>query len=323
MLDLNQLSVFIRVVDEGSFTAAGHALNIPKSRVSRTISDLERSLGVRLLERSTRQVSLTQVGGEYYQSCKPLVEQIKGEHEKIADRQGKPNGVLRISSPKSGGSGYFGIMLAKFHEMYPDVLVEVVHTDKDVNLIEEQFDLGFHAGELPDSSMIARMIIEDDRVLCATPEYLAKNGGMPEHPSDLANLRMVSSEGIQPNSLELINEQGDSEKVKVPVSIAIEHTESVVNAVLAGAGIGVLSFFDAGEAFLEGGLVPLFGEQWKVPPAPIYLMYPSREHLPLKVRKFVDFMVDEVDEVMSAIEEHESIEDQYKAYQSIVDQKSN
>lgn len=319
MLDLNQLAVFIRVVDEGSFTAAGNSLNIPKSRVSRTISDLERSLGVRLLERSTRQVSLTQVGDDYYQSCKPLVESISSEHERIADRQGTPNGLLRISSPKSGGTGFFGKLLAKFQAMYPDVLIEVVHTDKDVNLIEEKFDLGFYGGELADSSMIARMLVEDDRVLCATPEYIAKCGGPAKIPEDLKRFNLISEDGIQPQNIELSNSAGQTQKVKVAVNISIDHRESIVSAALNHAGIAVLSFFDAGEHFMSGRLLPIFGEEWVLPPEPVYLMYPSREHLPLKVRKFVDFMVDEVENVMNTIDEHENVEDQFKAYQSIIE----
>ena len=176
MLDLNQLAIFIRVVDEGSFTAAGKSLQVPKSRISRMVADLESNLGVRLLQRSTRQVSLTQVGADYYNNCKHLVAEIMDVHAEISDRQDRPHGLLRIAVPMVVGSGILGRFVAQFQQAYPDVRVEICHTDRQVNLIEEKFDLGMFVGELPESSLVARTIAETDLMLCASPEFIELNG---------------------------------------------------------------------------------------------------------------------------------------------------
>ena len=230
MLDLNQLTVFIRVVDEGSFTAAGKALGMPKSRVSRMVADLEASLGARLLQRTTRQLSMTEVGSAYYSRCRHLVHEIIEAHEMISDREGNPQGLLRIAVPMMAGSGVMGHYFARYQAQYPDVRLEVIHTDRPVNLIQEGFDLGVYLGDLPDSSLIARTLAESDSVLCAAPSYLARVG-RPLHPHDLVQMRCVKiGEGSQPQTYELThNETGEVVEVKVEPTIS---TNSVVASVM-------------------------------------------------------------------------------------------
>ncbi|MCH2040676.1 MAG: LysR family transcriptional regulator [Saccharospirillaceae bacterium] len=314
MLDINQLMVFIRVVDEGSFTSAGKSLGMPKSRVSRMVSDLEASLGSRLLQRTTRQLSLTEVGNDYYNRCRHLIHEILEAHQVISDREHTPHGVLRIMVPMVAGSGSMGHFIAKFQALYPEVRVEVVHTDREVNMIQEGFDIGFFLGELPDSSLIARVLTETDSLLCASPDYL-KEHGRPQVPQDLISLNCVKlGEGIQPEIYNLINtETGETMEVKVEPTIVTNMMAGMVNSIINSAGIGRVPYLLAGESILNGDLVPLFSN-WVNRPEPISLAYPSRQYLPKKVRMFIDFMVDEVDELNRLLDELPTPEEQLSAF---------
>jgi DNA-binding transcriptional LysR family regulator len=321
VLDLNQLAIFIRVVDEGSFTAAGNALNVPKSRISRMVADLEKNLGVRLLQRSTRQISLTQVGADYYNNCKHLIAEIMDVHTVISDRQDHPHGILRIAVPMMLGSGIFGRFVARFQKAYPDVKIEMSHTDRQVNLIEEKFDLGLFLGELPESSLVARAIAETESVICVSPEYLASFGQLKD-PQELSNVDVVIiGEGMVDHTYELIHSSGEMMSVKVKPSIVTNHIAAAVNCIENGAGVGVVPLFMAGEFILSGRLIPLFPD-WKLKPEPISVVYPSRQYLSMKVRHFIDFLVKEVEAFKEAIDELPTPEAQLKAYKALNEDKS-
>lgn len=317
MLDLNQLAVFIRVVDEGSFTAAGKALNMPKSRVSRMVADLESNLGVRLLQRSTRQISLTQVGADYYDNCKHMVADIMGVHTRISDQQDKPHGLLRIAVPMVVGAGIFGGFVARFQQLYPDVKVEVVHTDRQVNLIEEGFDLGMFMGELPESSLVARTIGQTDAILCASPEYLALHG-MPDSPAKMAELDFVKAgDGMQPEVLEMVHENGEETTVRVEPSIVSNSISVAMNCIVSGAGVGLVPMFMAGDYIMSGRMQFLFPD-WTVKPEPISIVYPSRQYLSLKVRKFIDFLVAEIEGLRAEIDQLPTAEEQFVAFKKLL-----
>ena len=296
MLDLNQLAIFIRVVDEGSFTAAGKSLQVPKSRISRMVADLESTLGVRLLQRSTRQVSLTQVGADYYNNCKHLVAEIMNVHTEISDRQDRPHGVLRIAVPMVVGSGILGRFVAKFQQAYPDVRIEMCHTDRQVNLIEEKFDLGMFVGDLPESSLIARTVAETDLMLCASPEFLERIG-TPTTLEELQKMDFVKiGEGMQAETFEILHANGDIAAIKLEPSIVTNHIAAAMNSIIQGAGIGVVPMFMASEYLLTGRMVPIMTD-WSLRPQSLSVVYPSRQYLSLKVRCFIDFLVAEVEEL--------------------------
>ncbi|ASP39171.1 hypothetical protein CHH28_10990 [Bacterioplanes sanyensis] len=315
MFDLNQLAVFIRVVEEGGFTAAGRAMSMPKSRVSRMVADLEASIGARLLHRTTRQIHLTEVGQAYYQNCQQSIKDIFHTHEMIADREQDAHGVLRIAIPMIAGSGVMGHYLARYQTQYPDVRLEVVHTEGQVNLVEEGFDLGVFFGPVPDSSLVARTITMSDHVLCASPEYLARVGH-PSHPCELNQLRCVKiGEGIQPEVYELQHSSsGEQCTVRVEPNIVINMVASAVNSIVHGAGIGQVPFFLAGEYLVQGKLVPLF-EDWQLDQQAISLAYPTRQYLPKKVRKFIDFMVYEVEQLDASLQALPTPEQRLEVFQ--------
>ena len=232
----------------------------------------------------------------------------------ISDREHTPHGVLRIMVPMVAGSGSMGHFIAKFQALYPEVRVEVVHTDREVNMIQEGFDIGFFLGELPDSSLIARVLTETDSLLCASPDYL-KEHGRPQVPQDLISLNCVKlGEGIQPEIYNLINtETGETMEVKVEPTIVTNMMAGMVNSIINSAGIGRVPYLLAGESILNGDLVPLFSN-WVNRPEPISLAYPSRQYLPKKVRMFIDFMVDEVDELNRLLDELPTPEEQLSAF---------
>lgn len=301
MLDLNQLAIFIRVVDEGSFTAAGKFLQIPKSRISRMVADLESNLGVRLLQRSTRQVSLTQVGADYYNNCKHLVAEVMDVHSKISDRQDRPHGELRIAVPMVVGSGVIGRFVAQFQQVYPDVRVELCHTDRQINLIEEKFDLGLLVGELPESSLVARTVAEMDLMLCASPEYIQRNG-MPNSLRELQSMAFVKvGEGMQVESLEMTHTSGEVSMVKLKPNIVTNHVAAAMSSIIQGAGVGVLPMFMASEYLLSGRMISIMND-WSFRPQSLSVVYPSRQYLSLKVRCFIDFLVAEVEELKLSLD---------------------
>lgn len=318
MLDLNQLAIFIRVVDEGSFTAAGKSLQVPKSRISRMVADLESNLGVRLLQRSTRQVSLTQVGADYYNNCKHLVAEIMDVHAEISDRQDRPHGLLRIAVPMVVGSGILGRFVAQFQQAYPDVRVEICHTDRQVNLIEEKFDLGMFVGELPESSLVARTIAETDLMLCASPEFIELNG-MPSSLEELQSMAFVKiGEGMQVESFDMIHVSGEISTIKLEPHIVTNHIAAAMNSIIQGAGVGVLPLFMASEYLLTGRMIPIMND-WSFRPQSLSVVYPSRQYLSLKVRCFIDFLVTEIEQLKLSLDRLPKDEKLFAAYKKLIE----
>ena len=318
MLDLNQLAIFIRVVDEGSFTAAGKSLQVPKSRISRMVADLESNLGVRLLQRSTRQVSLTQVGADYYNNCKHLVAEIMDVHAEISDRQDRPHGLLRIAVPMVVGSGILGRFVAQFQQAYPDVRVEICHTDRQVNLIEEKFDLGMFVGELPESSLVARTIAETDLMLCASPEFIELNG-MPSSLEELQSMAFVKiGEGMQVESFDMIHVSGEISTIKLEPHLVTNHIAAAMNSIIQGAGVGVLPMFMASEYLLTGRMIPIMND-WSFRPQSLSVVYPSRQYLSLKVRCFIDFLVTEIEQLKLSLDRLPKDEKLFAAYKKLIE----
>lgn len=318
MLDLNELSVFIRVVDEGSFTGAGKVLGMPKSRVSRMVADLEDKLGARLLQRTTRQLSLTEVGAAYYNRCRHLVVEILDTHEMIADREENPQGILRIASPMNSGTTIMGRYASRFQALYPDIRVELVHYDESVNLIQEGFDVGLFQGEMPDSTLIGRQILDADSVLCASPSYLKKIG-YPQHPRDIIGLDCIKlGTGPQDQVHELVSDSGESCSISLRPKLITNTMDTALGAILQGGGIGSIPYLLAIEYILTGQLVPIF-HNWQLKPVPVTLAYPSRQYLPRKVRVFIDFIVEEVDKLETMLHENCSAEEMMAAFRELLE----
>lgn len=306
MLDLNQMSVFIKVVQEGSFTAAARSLGIPKSRVSRMITDLEDKLSVRMLERTTREIRPTDIGLQYFEQYKPLFEEISDIHERISDNQKEPSGQLRVSAPVGLAIDMMGYWLASFKEAYPLIEIEMVFNDGNIHLIRDGFDVGFALGHLEDSSLIARKVDDTDPILCASPSFLEKHGEI-NHPNDLINLPWIktgSRNGFSHRACFIHKQTGERIEIQQQSAVTVNHLEIAKHHMLAGQGVAISSTFMTYEALSEGRLQVLLPD-WQIEQEPFYLIFPSGKHQPKKVRAFIDYFIqksNELDELIKQID---------------------
>lgn len=296
MIDLNEVAVFIRVVDAGSFSGAAKALGLPRSTVSRKVSQLEEVLGVRLLQRSTRKLNLTQAGREYYVQCSEAISQIDGANQRLADSQQTPSGVIRIAAILALQSGFLCDWVNEFLSIYPDVRAEILLSDDSVDLIAEGVDVAIRAGSLDDSSLVARRLMETRLVLCASPSYLAKAEEIKK-PSDIKKHRSIVV-GSGEKNIRWQLENGRRQVIASPQSnIVVNSMEFAINACVAGHGIALLPDALVSDQLASNRLHQVLKAYYSGKGG-IYAVYASRVHLPITVRTFVDFMAAKADEAI-------------------------
>jgi DNA-binding transcriptional LysR family regulator len=285
-MDLNEIAVFAKVVQTGSFTAAARALGMPKSTVSRKVSELEERLGARLLQRTTRKLSLTDVGNTYHQYCVRIVTEVEEAERAVGSLQEAPRGLLRLTTPLN--FGFLGPILARFLQLYPEVQLELVCTDRIVGLVEEGFDLAVRAGPLADSSLIARHLGGIRRLVVGSPAYLARRG-KPRRPEDLPRHDCaIFAAGLNPHLWRL---EGPERTVDVHIvaHLATNDFEMLQEAAIAGVGIAMLPANRCLDEIRSGRLERVL-KTWSSPEAPMHAVYPSTRHLSTKVKKLVDHL---------------------------------
>jgi DNA-binding transcriptional LysR family regulator len=291
MQSLTDIAIFVKVVELSSFTAAADALEMSQPVVSKAVTRLEEKLGARLLNRTTRRLSLTEAGSELYRRSVRALEEIENAELEVARFQTEPRGTLRVSAPMSFSILHLGAKLPSFLERYPGVTVELSLDDRQVDLVEEGFDVAIRIAHLRDSSLVARKIVPCRQVLCASPGYLKKHG-TPERPEDLLEHNCVLYSFLT-NAREwrLVDEQGEVHVV--PLKGSLQTNNGLVNraAAVGGTGIVMLPSFYVGDQLRSGELVALL---CKFRPADIavYAVYPERRNLTPKVRAFVDFLAE-------------------------------
>jgi DNA-binding transcriptional LysR family regulator len=290
MIDLNALAVFVSVVEAGSFTGGAKALGLPKGSVSRKISGLEAQLGVRLLHRTTRQLSLTGLGRAYYEQCRRGLIELEAANELIGDATSEPRGVLRVSGPADTGVGGLGDWVNAFLKRYDQVKVELVLSDQYVDLIEQRIDLAFRSGRLRDSSYIARRLGPAKRVLCASPGYLAERG-KPAVPDDLQGHDCVLFGSSLESSVWRLS--GPEGEVAIPVTarVAGDGMGYVLHAALSGLGVALLPEAFAGAEIAAGRLTHVL-DQYATTGQGMFAIYPSNRHLSANVRAFIDLVIE-------------------------------
>ena len=289
MSSLTEISIFVKVVELSSFTAAAEALEMSQPVVSKAVTRLEEKLGARLLNRTTRRLSLTEAGSELYRRSVRALAEIEDAELEVARFQTEPRGTLRVSAPMSFAILHLGKVVHEFHERFPGVSMELHLDDRQVDLVEEGFDLAIRIGRLQDSNLVARRLIPCRQVLCASPSYLAKKG-TPERPEDLLEHScIVYSLLSTPREWRFTDAQGETHVV--PISGALESNNGLMNraAAIAGAGIVLLPAFYIGEELRSGALKQVLSDFAPVELA-IYAIYPERRNLTPKVRAFVDFL---------------------------------
>lgn len=283
MADLAGIGVFVKVVELASMSAAARATGVAKSSVSREVSRLEARLGVRLLQRSTRALTLTEAGAEYYARCAAIVAEAEAAGRAVSQAAQAPRGLLRVTATVGFGARYLGPLVAEYMAAHPDVRVELRLLDRRVNLIREGFDLAVRMGALEDSTLVARRLGTVERVLCAHPHYLARRG-VPQRPEDLRRHVCLSIDAEQRQWT-----LGGA-TVTVPWHLACNQVEVVREAALAGVGLALLPRFLVADDLAAGRLVQaLPGARPK--PATFYALYAYGRQLPSSARLFLDLLL--------------------------------
>ncbi|KFA92399.1 LysR family transcriptional regulator [Archangium violaceum] len=285
-MDLNELLVFAKVVQAGSFTVAARGLRMPKSTVSRKVSELEERVGAQLLQRTTRKLRLTDVGQAYYEHCARIVAEAELAELAVTRMQSAPHGLLRVTAPLT--FSFLGPIVAEFLKRYPEVQVELVCTDRSVDLMQEGFDLAVRAGRLADSSLIARKLGNVERVVVAAPSYLQERG-VPKSPKDLERHDcLVFGAGMEGNAWTL-HSGNKSVQVSVRARLVVNEPDMLRAVAVAGAGIALVPTQPSDTDLTTGRLRRLLPD-WSSSGAPVHAVYPSTRHHSPKVMAFVDFL---------------------------------
>ncbi|WFP75412.1 LysR family transcriptional regulator [Mesorhizobium sp. WSM4906] len=292
MFDFNDVVVFARVVEAGSFTAAARLLAMPKTTVSRRVAALEREVGVRLLQRTTRSLSMTDAGRLYYEQSSQALRTIEQANLRLAEARTEPSGTIRISAPV-GFAGHFLISaVVDFLATYPKTRVELRLTDDKLNLVEDGIDLAFRTGVLEDSTLIARKLGATHRLLCASPDYLARQG-TPGTPSDLAQHDCVIAGASAVGAHWTLDGPSGQQTVTVAGRFAANEMQAVVAAAIAGYGIAQLPHGVA-EALIGEGRLRRVLEDYTTPAGGLYVLYPSSRHLSPLVKAFIDLATERI-----------------------------
>jgi len=286
---LTAMEAFVRVVEKGGFTAAAEDLRLSRAMVSKHVQDLEAHLGARLLNRTTRKLSLTEAGRVYYDRSTQLLAELAETEEAVGELQAKPRGRLRVNAPVSFGSLHLAAAIADYMAAYPNVAVELTLNDRIVDLVEEGYDVAVRVARLADSSLIARRLAPCRHVVCASPGYL-KRHGRPEHPTDLARHNFLGYSYSAAGDERRFDGPDGSTSIQLKGTLQANNGDALCAAAVAGGGIAVLPTFIAGSDIIAGRLIPIL-TQYQISEPAIYAVYPPGRHLSVKVRSFVDFLV--------------------------------
>lgn len=283
------MATFAAVVEAGSFSAASRKLAVPLATISRKVSDLEDLLGISLIDRATRKISLTEVGRSYYDSCRRLLDEL-GEMERAAKGEYQtPRGELVITAPIVFGRMHLTPVIVDFLNVYPEVDVRLQLEDRVINLNDEPIDLAMRISDLPDSSQMAVRVGEIRYVVCATPAYLAKHG-TPKHPSELIDHACVTRTKLDMPDSWPFKIGAQIKTFQVPRRLSVNTAEAGIEAVLAGAGLARVLCYQIAQAQRDGKIVTVLGE-FEPPALPLSFVYPSTRAVPMKLRAFLDFAV--------------------------------
>lgn len=285
------MQVFVRVVEAGSFAKAAERLGLSTSATSRQVAELEGRLQTRLLNRTTRRVSLTESGRAFYERAVQLLADLAEAEEEAAAAAVVPRGTIRLTTSVNFGVRHVAPAIAAFLARHGEVRFDVSLSDRVIDLIDEGFDLAIRIGSAGSESLVARKLGETRLVPCASPQYLAAHGA-PATPEELGRHNCFTYEYVSPRQVWRFRDRSGAERA-VRVSGRLHCNNGDLLAEVAAQGVGVVfePAFIVGPEVRAGRLVPLL-QEFEPPPVPIYALYPSRRHLSAKVRRFVDFLAE-------------------------------
>lgn len=294
MQDLNDFAWFVRVVDHGGFAAAGRALDIPKSKLSRRIAQLEEQLGVRLIHRTTRQFTVTEVGQTFYQHCKAMLIEAEAAQEAIAVLQAEPRGSVRLTCPVTLLHVHVGPMLARFMMRYPGIQIQLEATNRRVDLVAEGVDVAIRVRPRPfdDSDLVMRVLADRGHCLVASPSLVA-TFGKPRSPDELSRWPGLSmAAGKHVHKWSLGGPEGAKAEVHFTPRLITGDMLALREAAVAGVGVVQLPILMAREQLATGALVRVL-DDWEPKREVIHAVFPSRRGLLPAVRALVDFLSEE------------------------------
>jgi DNA-binding transcriptional LysR family regulator len=290
MDQIQAMRIFVRVVEAGTFTRAADSLGLPKGTVTKQIQALESRLRIKLLNRTTRRVTVTPDGAAYYERTARLLNDFDDIESSMTNAQAQPTGRLRIDVGSAMARLVILPSLSTFCDRYPDIQVDVGVSDRTVDLITDNVDCVIRGGELADQSLVARRIGNLPWVTAASPAYI-KRYGVPQHPLDIEKRHVVvgffsgSTRRLYPHEFHRGEERLE---INGPYRVAVNDSNAHLTAVLGGYGLSQLIIYSAEPYIASGELVPILTE-WTRPPLPVHVVYPPNRHLSAKVRAFVDW----------------------------------
>ncbi len=288
MDDLRRMMIFYHVVDTHSFSGAARQLGIARSAVSRHIALLEKSIGVRLLNRTTRQVTLTEAGETYFQSCARIVAEAEAATRRLNQLQEEPEGTLRIAAPISLGNQFITPLVRDFMQRYPSLNVELLLDDQIIDMVKEGIDVSIRVGWLHDSNLVARKLGDWPRYLCASPDYLERHG-KPETPARLARHEWIIFTMLPTPYHWTFIKNKHEERIQVRGRFKTNNADAVRSSLLAGSGIAAQAAFLVQDDIKAGRLVHLLPE-WDCGSVGMYAVYQDRRYQQAKVRLFIDYI---------------------------------
>lgn len=286
---LPEHQALVAIVETGSFSEAARALGVTKSCVSKQISRLEERLGVRLLQRTTRNVHLTEVGERFYQRCVHILDQIQGAEEGASHMHAVPSGRLRLAAPATFAQHVLTPLICQFLQTWPAISADLVFTTDGLDIVGDGLDLAIQFGDLPDSTLVARRLMTTRNVLCASPQYLAQHGA-PTHPRELERHRCLVVRSQEPGAAWRLVADGVEHLFRPSQGpVTCNHAAGLLLAAQAGLGLTMLPDYLAETALDDKTLVPVL-EAWTRLETPVWLVYPHPD-LSAKTRCFIDFLV--------------------------------
>jgi DNA-binding transcriptional LysR family regulator len=283
---VTSIMTFVKVVDTGGFATAARALDLSPSMVTNHVQALEERLGVRLLNRTTRRVNLTEVGQAYYERCVRILAELEEADHLAEALQSKPRGALRLNTSPAIPP-IIAPVIASFVALYPEVSVDIVSTARMPDLVEEGFNLAIRGHPMPDSSLIVRRLASYHMVVCGAPDYLARHG-TPERPQDLANHNCMNFGDAAWDTREWRFTRGDADHaVSISGNLKVNNVDSLRVAAVLGQGLIYLPTYTVSDESKSGQLVSVLTE-FAAPEMPINAIYPHRQFIPSKVRSFID-----------------------------------
>ncbi|MBT3619560.1 MAG: LysR family transcriptional regulator [Porticoccaceae bacterium] len=291
MGQLEDMHIFLRVVETGGITKAAEQMNIAKSAVSKRLASLEHKLGIKLINRTTRMASITEAGQHYYQRSKLIFDDVEELNSQTYNKTRALQGTLNIAVPLSFGLSHLAPALDLFFKEHADLKLKINFSDQRIDIIEQGVDLAFRIGQLDNSTMQARKIAPIKHVLCASPEYL-KLHGEPKSPDDLRGHKILKYGSPDKNGLKFLTQDGKEQVVYLEPHFIANNGDFLKSLAESNHGISYLPTFIVWQSLATQTLVPVL-KQYQLQTMHAYAVYPPNRHLPLKVRSLIDFLIEQ------------------------------